>query len=302
MTLPTGTQHRLVLGDQEAVVTTLGATLRSYRVAGRDVVTTFADGESPFGSQGQHLMPWPNRVRDGRYVHENVQYQLPISEPERENAIHGLVCWVPWTVDALDETSVLQSYLLHPQPGWPGLLLLGLEHRLTPDGLVVRVSAKNVGDGAVPFGYGAHPYLLAPDGAIGECSLRVPFSTMLTVDPRLLPVDTRPVEGTVADLRDAKLLAGIGLDTAFTGAARDDNGLWGVDLVGAEHATTLWGDGTMRWVQLYTPGDGRSVAVEPMTCGPDAFNTGPTHADLVMLEPDEEFHGSWGLSTRKLAG
>lgn len=298
----TGTQHRLVLDDQEAVVTELGATLRSYRVAGRDVVTTFTEDQSPFGSQGQHLMPWPNRVRDGRWVHEGTQHQLPISEPERSTAIHGLVCWVPWTTEHADETSVAQTYLLHPQPGWPGLVRLRLVHRLTPDGLVVDVSAHNLGSTAIPFGYGAHPYLVAPEGHIDQCTLEVPFATLLTVDPRLLPVERQPVDGTVVDLRSPKLLAGIGLDTAFTDPVRDEHGLWGVVLRGGGRATTLWGDRTMGWVQLYTPGDGVSVAVEPMTCGPDALNPGPTHDDLVVLEPGQEFAGSWGISHRSVEG
>lgn len=299
MISPTGTQHTLVHGNQQAVVTELGAALRSYTVGGREVVLPFAPENSPIGCQGQHLMPWPNRIRDGRWVHEGVQLQLPLSEPERGNAIHGLVCWVPWTTLEQSDEHLVQRYLLHPQPGWPGVVELQLEHRLSDDGLSVTVRARNLGDQAVPFGYGAHPYLLPPDGTLADCTLQVPFSTVLGVDERLLPTETRPVDQTVADLRQPKLLAGVGLDTAFTGAERVE-GRWGISLQGSGHRTLVWGDESMRWAQLYTPGDGRSLAVEPMTCGPDAFNPGATHDDLVVLEPGEDFVGQWGIVQRGL--
>ncbi|WP_420175487.1 aldose 1-epimerase family protein [Luteococcus sp. OSA5] len=294
MTAPTGAQYTLTLDDQEAVVTELGATLRSYRVQGRNLVSSFEETHSPLGCQGQHMMPWPNRIRDGRWVHDGVQLQLPLSEPERNNAIHGLVCWVPWTTVAVDETSITQRYLLHPQPGWPGVVELQLTHALGSEGLRVEVQATNVGEVGVPFGYGAHPYLVAPGQALGECTLQVPFEQLLSVDARLLPVELLDVEGSVADLRTARLLAGIGLDTAFTRAQRHD-GRWQVVLSGAEHRTVLWGDEKLPWLQLYTPGGGRTIAVEPMSCGPDAFNPGPTHADLVQLAPGEQFRCSWGL-------
>ena len=61
-------------------------------------------------------------------------------------------------------------------------------------------------------------------------------------------------------------------------------------------ATVLWADADVRWVQAFTPDDldgrGRAVAVEPMTCPPDAFNSG---TDLVVLRPEQSHTGSWGI-------
>lgn len=295
MTLaPTGTQYLLHHGDQEAVVTELGTTLRSYRVAGRELLDPFEEDQSPFGGQGQQLMPWPNRLRDGRWVSQGEVHQLPISEPERMCAIHGLVRWVPWgLVERTDEALTLR-HLLHPQPGWPGLVEILVTHELTDDGLVVRVEATNRGQVEVPFGYGAHPYLAAPDGVLSETTALVPFGSVLAVDQRLLPVDLVPVEGSMVDMRQPRSLAGVGLDTAFTDPDRTE-GRWTVRLSGREHATEMWGDEALDWLQLYTPGDGRSIAVEPMSCGPDAFNPGPTHAGLRLLGPGEVFTASWGL-------
>jgi aldose 1-epimerase len=88
------------------------------------------------------------------------------------------------------------------------------------------------------------------------------------------------------------------LDVAMTGLARDADGHWRVRLTLGERQTELWGDESMHWVQVFTGGPHRnwSVAVEPMTCGPDAFNEGPTHADLIVLQPGETARSQWGIT------
>ena len=161
---PSGEQYAIYFGDQSVAVTEQGATLRSFRVAGRDVILPFAEDELPFNSQGQHLLPWPNRIRDGRWVHDGVSQQLPINEIERHNAIHGLVCEVPWTLVDHGPTSVEQSVVVHPQPGWPGLIECRVRHSLSGDGLAVDVSVTNLGTVAVPVGWSgsASPFTASP--------------------------------------------------------------------------------------------------------------------------------------------
>jgi len=61
---------------------------------------------------------------------------------------------------------------------------------------------------------------------------------------------------------------------------------------------TVWADEHWPYVQLYTGDDRadvarRAVAVEPMTCPPNAFNTGE---DLLRLEPGDVFEGRWGIA------
>ena len=297
---PTGIQHVLVHEDQLAVVTELGATLRVYRAGGRDVVAPFDQAASPFSSQGQQLAPWPNRIGDGHWVFDGEDHQLPLSEPERGNAIHGLVRWLPWTTIDKSVNRVTQRVLLAPQPGWPVPLELAITHQLDDAGLTVEVCARNVGARPVPFGYAAHPCLLPPDEAleVDEMSLVLPFEEWLEADARLLPVALHPVAGTRHDLRRPTPLGGQQLDTALTHPVTD--GGWQAELVGREHRTVLWADERMRWVQVYTPGDRGSVAVEPMTIGPDAFNQGRTHHDLAVLAPGAELGCRWGLRREPL--
>lgn len=298
MTNPTGEQYEIRHGDQVAVVTEVGATLRSYTVNGHDVVRGFLVDEAVTMGKGQQLLPWPNRIRDGIYTFAGVEQQLDLTEPERHNAIHGLVRWVPWTVLERTENSVRQSVTVYPQPGWPGIVEATLTHSLDDDGLRVEVAATNVGPEAAPFGYAAHPYITAGETTVDDLAVRLPADQYLEVDDRLLPIAIHPVDDTMFDLRSGDPLGGTDLDTAFTGLIRDDDGRWRVTLTLGERQTTLWGDDAYTWLQVFTGGDSRemSIAVEAMTCGPNAFNDGPTADGVIVLEPGASFSGTWGIT------
>ena len=297
---PTGEQYEISYGPHRAVITEVGATLRSYSVDGRDLVHGFGAHEVVKGGRGQTLIPWPNRIRDGHYVFQDQEQQLAISEPSRHNASHGLARHVPWVLVEHEPDRVVNVVRIYPQPGWPGILEAELTYRVGDDGLTVNVVATNIGETAVPFGYAAHPYLTVGEASVDEVDLMVPASSYLRVDERLLPVSLLPVDDTDNDLRSGPMLGSRNLDVAMTDLARDPDGCWRASLTLGERRTELWGDQSMRWVQVFTGGPYRdwSLAVEPMTCGPDAFNAGPTHDDLLVLEPGEVYRGSWGISGR----
>jgi aldose 1-epimerase len=296
---PTGEQYEISSGNHRAVITEVGATLRSFSVDGRDVVNGFGVQDKVSGGRGQNLIPWPNRIRDGRYTFDGTTQQLPLTEPARRNASHGLARYVPWVLVDHKADSVTNRIRIHPQPGWPGTLESTITHQLSQDGLTVTVEATNAGTTDLPFGYGAHPYLTVGESTVDEVALTVPATSYLEVDDdRLLPLKLSPVEGTAYDLREGRVLGSMSLDTAMTDLARDSDGRWRVRLVLGDRFAELWGDETMRWTQVFTGGPKRdlSVAVEPMTCGPDAFNAGPTHDDMRVLAPGETFVGQWGIS------
>jgi aldose 1-epimerase len=297
---PTGEQYEIISGSQRAVVTEVGATLRGFSVDGRDVVRGFGLDEMSTAGRGQNLIPWPNRIRDGRYTFNGVKHQLALTEPARHNASHGLARYVPWVLVDKKTDSVTSHAHIHPQPGWPGTLEIRITHQVGPAGLTVTVEATNIGASELPFGYGAHPYLTVGETAVDEVAVTVPAASYLEVDDRLLPVKVSPVDSTVYDLRRGRVLESLSLDTAMTDIARDSDGRWRVKLALGDRYAELWGDETMRWMQMFTGGPNRdgSIAVEPMTCGPDAFNPGPTHGDMKVLTPRETFIGHWGISGR----
>jgi aldose 1-epimerase len=298
---PTGEQYEISSGHHRAIIVEVGATLRSFSVDGRDVVRGFGLQDMISGGRGQNLIPWPNRIRDGRYTFNGATQQLALTEPARHNASHGLARYLPWVLIDKKADAVTNRVRIHPQPGWPGTLESTITHQLTKDGLMVTVEATNLGASELPFGYGAHPYLTVGESMVDEIALTVPAASYLEVDDdRLLPHKLSPVQGTAYDLREGRVLGSMSLDTAMTDLARDSDGRWRVRLVLGDRYAELWGDETMRWTQVFTGGPKRdvSLAVEPMTCGPDAFNAGPTHDDMKVLAPGEVFIGRWGISGR----
>ncbi len=299
---PTGEQYRISHGDREVFVTEVGAGLRAFSVAGVDVVHGYDADEECHSGRGQHLMPWPNRIRDGNYSFGGTDQKLALSEPERHNAIHGLVRFTPFRLITHATDRVEQQLRLFPQTGWSGLLELTVVHSVGDDGLTVEVTATNVGAEAAPFGYAAHPYLTVGEARVDEVSLTIPAAEYLQVDERLLPVAVTAVEGTDFDCRDGAPIGARQFDTAFTNLTRDDDGRWRVHLRDGSRQTTVWGDGACGWLQVFT-GDSLSaslrrtsgIAVEPMTCGPDAFNDGLTHAGMLTIEPGKSVTLRWGI-------
>ena len=253
MIAPSGAQYELAFGDQRAVVVEVGGGLRSYD----GVLDSYAVDEMCLSGRGQVLAPWPNRLDGGSYEFDGEMYQLAVSEPASGSAIHGLVRWANWRAVERDNARVVMEYVLHPQSGYPFTVRLRVEYRLGAGGLSVRTTAENVGDRACPFGVGHHPYIAAPTGRVDD----------LTLDGER--IGSQKLDETRA--LDRKLRVG---------------------------EITVWADEAWKYVQLFT-GDTkpdvarRALAVEPMTCPANAFNTGE---GLIRLEPGETFSGTWGIT------
>jgi len=300
VTPPSGDQHELTHGRYRAVVTESGATLRTLSYDGRDLVQGFPEERMPFGGHGQVLMPWPNRIRDGAYTFGGASQQLPLSEPGRHNASHGLVRWVSWSAAEGDASSVTMRYRLMAQTGYPWTLDLACLYSLGEDGLAVTMTATNLDAGAAPFACGAHPYLVTGSAHVDDDVLALPGATrLLTDDERKLPTGREPVAGPPYDFREGQPIGDTVLDHAFTDLARDADGRARVALRSpAGSGVELWVDEQFGWVQVYSGDDQApdtartALAVEPMTAPPDAFNSGD---DLVVLEPGATFSATWGI-------
>jgi len=297
---PSGEQITIVAGDQQAVVVEVGGGLRSYSVGGRDLVDGYSADEMSSSGRGQVLIPWPNRLQDGTYDFDGQRHQLPLNEPERHNAIHGLVRWAPWTIVEREPDRVTMEHVLYPQPGYPFSLRIRIEYGLSHGGLKVRTTATNIGSDACPYGSGAHPYMTLGTATINRLELRAPARTVLQSDERGLPIDAQTVEGTEYDFRKFRRIDSTVLDHAFTDLERDHDGLARVELRDPDNKTqvSLWVDQSYSYLMLFT-GDPlanvrrRSLAVEPMTCPPNAFRTGDS---LIRLEPGSSFAGTWGIA------
>lgn len=300
---PSGEQYWISHESATACVTQVGATLRTFTVDGRDVIDGFTVDERAIDSRGQVLAPWPNRLARGEYAYGGRRLQCPLTEPGRSNAIHGLVRWLDWALVARDESSVTLSCALRPQPGYEWHLELVATYTLGPDGLTVLLTAVNVGTARAPWGAGFHPYLTAGDCLVDDLELQVPATRVVAGyaqdgEPTLVPSGR-----TDLDFQALRVVGDRVLDTAYGGLVRDEDGRATVQVrrPGSGPTFRLWLDAAFRYVMVYS-GDGasdprrrrRSLAIEPMTCPPEAFRSG---CDLVELDPGERWTGSWGLAT-----
>jgi len=291
---PSGEQVELVFGEQRAVIVSVGAGLRTYSLGERPILDGYGADELCPSGRGQLLAPWPNRVEDGSYEFDGHLRQLPLNEPDRRNAIHGLVRWSHWSVVDQAADRVAFEHLLYPQPGYPFALELRAEYSLGEEGLSVRIEATNAGSEAAPFGAGWHPYLAVESDLVDGVELHVPAASVLVANERGLPVRSAAVADEGLDFREARQIGPARLDHCFTELERDGRGRAAARM----GTTTLWVDESFPYLMVFS-GDGlpdverRSVAVEPMTCAPNAFRSGE---GLIRLEPGQAHAGCWGIS------
>jgi aldose 1-epimerase len=302
MSAPSGEQVEIAHDGQRAVVVEVGGGLRTYSVAGDDVLDGYDENELCTSGRGQVLIPWPNRLEDGSYEFDGRSHQAPIDDPAENDAIHGLVRWATWRVGRRLPHAVVMEHLLYPRPGYPFSVALSIEYALSAGGLSVTTTATNVGAEACPYGCGAHPYLRLGATGIDPLLLQAPGRTVLSSDERGLPTGSSPVTGTEYDFRRRRPIGRTMLDSCFTDLERDEDGRARVDLGDPRSgkALTLWVDDRYGYLMLFTGDplpdvDRRSLAVEPMTCPPNAFRSGEA---VVRLEPGASFTSSWGIEPR----
>jgi aldose 1-epimerase len=299
---PTGTQYEIHAGDLRATVVELGAGLRELRHGSRPLVTGYTVDELPVGACGQLLLPWPNRVDRGRYRFAGEERQLALTEPERENAIHGLVRWTPFTPARYAADSVALTCRLFPHPGYPHVLDVEIEYSLDSQrGLSVGVTVTNVGRDAAPYANGAHPYLALGADRIDDCLLHLAAEAWLPTDERGIPTGTEAVADTPYDFRKPRAIGDTVIDYAYTALQRDGDGRARMHLRAPDDegsAVSLWVDENYQWLQAFTadtlPGSHRraGVGAEPMLCPPNGFVTGE---GVVVLEPGETLTTRWGI-------
>lgn len=298
---PSGIQYELRHGEQVVSITEVGAGLRAYTAGSRSIIDGYTETEMCTGARGHSLIPWPNRIKSGKYEWGGEEHQLDLTEPAADGAIHGLTRWASWQLIERDESRASFGHVLHACPGWSWVLECRIDYTLDDSGLTVRMTATNVGAGSCPYGTGAHPYLTVGTATIDPAHAQVPGSVYLPVDDVGIPTEWKPVDGTHYDLRgEQDLLGSREIDVAYTGLQRDTDGLARVRLsVPDGPAVALWADVAYPYLEIFT-GDAlpqperrrTGLGVEPMTCVPNAFNSGE---GLITLERGQSHSASWGI-------
>ncbi len=298
-TAPSGEQFEIAHGSQRATVVEVGGGVREYRVGDRPVLDPYPVEAMCDGAHGAPLIPWPNRLADGVYRFDGIDYGVALTEPDKHNAIHGFLRWRSWRPVEREPSRVVMGTRLHPLMGYPFTLDVQVAYQLGEEGLVVTTTAANLGDQTCPYGAGQHPYLSPGSGRLDDCTLQLGAATrILTDNDRQLPTGRATVEGTEFDYRTGRRLGDQKLDFPFTDLDRDANGrAWARLTAPDQSCAELWVDEHYPIIEIYT-GDTlsadrrrRGLGCEPMTCPPNAFASGE---GLIRLPPGESLTTTWG--------
>ncbi|MEV8241880.1 aldose 1-epimerase family protein [Microbacterium testaceum] len=293
---PTGHRFHLRGAHSSAEITQVGAALRALTVGGVDLVPPYPDDQPTPAASGVVLVPWPNRIRDGKYTFGGEELQLAISEPKFGNASHGLLRFGTYQpIEHTDERLVLGADVV-PQTGYPFHLRTRVTYTLLPDGLHVAHHIENVGAKTAPVALGVHPYLQIGGVETSDLVIHSTGTTTLVLDERNIPIDEVPVDADT-DLRGGRRLGDASLDNGYRGLERDAEGRAVHTLTAPDGRTLqLWQDAGFGWAQVFTtdryPGQPLAVAIEPMTAPANAFASG---IDVHSLAPNAISAREWGI-------
>jgi aldose 1-epimerase len=306
---PSGRQFEIANRSAVAVVTEVGGSLRSFEIDGEPVLLGYPADQICSGGKGQVLAPWPNRLQDGSYTWRGVSGAAGLDEPAHSNAIHGLVRWMNWQVVEHSGSSLTTAVELPPQPGYPWRLTLEVTYALTSAReLRVTTTVTNNGDSEAPFGIGFHPYLYAGERGVDTCRLSFAAERRILADERGLPTGATDVAGSEYDFSRGRSLGGTQLDDCFFGfesSRAADGTAWSVSLERGDGRLVVLSAGIeFPYVMCFTADTlggwdrRRAVAVEPMSCPPNALRNGDS---LAVLGPAGSDHTTWNGSWRLTA-
>ena len=301
-------EFTLRAGELRLKVSPFGASLRGlWRElpdgTKQEIITGYTGAKGKVGGQGDVLIPFPGRVRDGKYTFEGQPYNMPTNDKDGPNAIHGFLRLTKWDIEQRAAPYIVFGTDLDAQthPGYPFSLHVLVSYMLVNSRMACLFTIKNVGKENAPVAAGFHPYFTVGSEQIDADTLHVPMQSTLEM-VNLLPTGTvLPVENTAFDFREPRPIRDTAFNTCYLNPIRDANGLLRLTLGTADgkRKTTIWMNEAFNYVVLYS-GDPlppshrrRSLAIEPMTCAADGFN----HAEwgVKSLAPGETFSGSWGV-------
>ena len=294
---PTGRRFVLTSSTGSAEIAQVGAALRALRIGATDLVPRYPDAAPTPAASGVVLVPWANRIRDGRWTQRGETHQLAISEPKLGNASHGLLRFTPYRPVEERADAVSLAAEVFPQTGYPFHLDTRVTYTLTDHGLDVAHRIVNVGTQTAPVAVGTHPYLFISDIPTADLRVQLEAESWFRTDDRSLPVGEEPLDPP-HDLRVPRRLGDLDLDTAYAGLPRGADGrVRGVLHAPDGRRLELWAGRDFDFLQVFTtdryPGQDLAVAIEPMTAPADAFNSG---RGLRWLEPGDAWDLEWGLT------
>jgi aldose 1-epimerase len=252
-------------------------------------------GAGGWGADGMGcfpLLPFSNRIADGRFQRGGTAVALPLNRAGCPHALHGHGWDVAWTTEWRAGDAVRLVYH-HRADAWPWSYRAEQTIAVQDDGLLVTLELINTADTAMPAGLGLHPFFPKPPGTTVTAQVKGVWLN----DDTMLPRQRNPLPRTWT-FADGVAMDHLVLDNGFTGWDGRAVIVWPT----AGRRLVLTADGPFGHLVVYSPRDADFLCVEPVTHMTDAVNR-PQEVDngLVMLAPGERLTGCLNLRVEAMA-
>jgi aldose 1-epimerase len=241
----------------------------------------------PLGVASFPLVPFCNRIRDGRFAFRGERISLGINPPEARHAIHGQGWQRPWSVLAREEWRIALG-LTHLRDAWPFRYSARQEIRLAPDRLTVELQLRNEDERPMPAGIGHHPYYPRTK----ECRIAAAATGFWETDAEVMPTRLVPPPPS-HDLRPGLLVDAVEMDNNYSGW----DGAATIEWPERRARLTMRAGPPYDFLVVYTPAGQDFFVFEPVSNSTDAFNLRATRDDTgaVVLAPGETLAASFEL-------
>lgn len=250
---------------------------------------------------GAKLMPFPGRIPNGRYQFAGKNYALKPNTQDGAASIHGFVCKRPFrivhTAVSNHRASVVLEYIHRGDTkGYPFKFSVRLTYTLASKSFSCTTVVRNLDKRAIPMGDGWHPYFKT-SGKTNQLLLALPPSSIVELSAEKIPTGriVRPARKTfIIPLRRKAI------DTVFDLGEKRRRVT--TKLIDPKNGVELrlWQEAGVRkyrYLVVYRPPSGTSVAIEPWTCAPNAANN---KLGLIVLKPKGRFVASYGVSLKTI--
>ncbi|MFA6089298.1 MAG: aldose 1-epimerase [Candidatus Woesearchaeota archaeon] len=295
MRLKTLSGYTITFGNSKMkIISDFGCNLIELILDGKEVLDTNKDFDNLTlnkGAKSALLIPFPNRISKGKYTFENKEHQIEINKPEEENAIHGVLYNKPFKLTKKNITEQAASITFEHEikkediKGYPFHILVSITFILEKTRLSIIINTTNKGNNNAPYGVGWHPYFKITR-KLEDCAIMIPSNTILELDDKKPMIPTGEVLKN-KHLPTFDLIGDAEFDTCFTNLTQTECFL---------EEYTIFFDKSMDFLQIYTPKDRSSIAIEPMSCAPDAFNN---KMGLDIIKPNETKPNFFGIKIEK---
>lgn len=298
-------------GEYVCILPHLGGSVNNLMLQLNNKLVDVIDGykseedsnENLFSSfKGSNLYPFPNRIEGGRYRFKEQDFQFECNFPDENNAIHGLMFNQPFDVIAKEDgdigcTLILRYIVKEHLEVYPYKNMIEVDYRWSEDNQFECITKiTNLSDDSMPVGHGWHPYFCVDDLPIDDLDIQFPSREIMIVTDKGIPT------GETKDYKDFNSLNRLG-ETKFDDCfiLESDNNEADIIIKSKKNniSYTIWqqtGIHKYNYLQVYTPPSRKSIAFEPMTCSPNAFNNGN---GLIILGPQERISLKWGVKSNQ---